>query len=99
MSGGQVVQFVLKEELKHIAEADAKKFEHIKLGNVTVLGGTDTVPGLLSGIVKAVESVNTLKENVPGAAGLLGMLDSFDKNHATKPEPEPETEPEPTDGE
>ena len=91
MTGGQVVQVYLKEELKQIAEADAKKFEHIKLGNVTVLGGADAAPSFLSGIVKAVESVNTLKDNVPGAKGLLGLLGSFDEKHSQPNTPSQET--------
>jgi len=96
MNGGQVVQVVLKEELKQIAEADAKKFEHLQLGNITVLGGPETASDFLGKVVKTVSSVNTLKDNIPGAAGLLGMLDSFDKKHEGEqeeiqtPEPEPE---------
>lgn len=92
MSGGEVVQVVLKEELKEIAAADARKFEHLQLGNVTVVGGADAAPSFLSKVVEAVSKVNTLKENIPGVPGLLGMLGSFDQKHQTDTQEEtPET--------
>jgi flotillin len=95
MTGSQIVQVYLKEELKEIAEADAKKFEHINLGQVTVLGGPETAANFMGGIVKAVESVNTLKDNIPGAKGLMGLLDSFDEKHSSKPTQPESDRPEP----
>ena len=81
MTGGEVVQVVLKEELKEIAAADARKFEHLQLGNVTVVGGADAAPTFLGKVVETVSKVNTLKDNIPGVGGLLGLLGSFDQKH------------------
>jgi len=83
MEGGQVVQIVLKDELEKIARADAEKFEHLHLGNVTVVGGADAAPSFLGKVVETVSKVNGLKENIPGIGGLLGMLGSFDQKHMT----------------
>jgi flotillin len=83
MEGGQVVQIVLKDELEKIARADAEKFEHLHLGNVTVVGGADAAPSFLGKVVEAVSKVNGLKENIPGAGGLLGLLGAFDDKHQT----------------
>ena len=58
MEGGQVVQIVLKDELEKIARADAEKFEHLHLGNVTVVGGADAAPSFLGKVVEAVSKVN-----------------------------------------
>ena len=91
MEGGQVVQIVLKDELEKIARADAEKFEHLHLGNVTVVGGADAAPSFLGKVVEAVSKVNGLKENIPGAGGLLGLLGSFDKKHTTDTQGTPET--------
>lgn len=84
MSGAEVVQFYSRDVLADIARADAEKFEHIHLGQVTVLGGTDTVPDLLQKVVKGVSSVNTLKDNIPGVGGLFGLVDSWERKQLKK---------------
>ena len=81
MAGEQVVQIVLKEELEKIARADAEKFEHLQLGNITVVGGPEAAPSFLGKVVETVSKVSTLKDNIPGVGGLLGLLGSFDKKH------------------
>lgn len=54
------------------------------IGNVTVVGGADAAPSFLTKVVESVSKVNTLKDNIPGAGGLLGLLSSFDNKHQEK---------------
>ena len=56
-----------------------------------MVGGADAAPSFLGKVVEAVSKVNGLKENIPGAGGLLGLLGSFDKKHMTDTQGTPET--------
>lgn len=54
---------------------------NIKIQKQLWVGGADAAPSFLSKVVEAVSKVNTLKDNIPGMGGLLGMLGSFDQKH------------------
>lgn len=48
-----------------------------------MVGGADAAPSFLGKVVETVSKVNSLKDNIPGVGGLLGMLGSFDQKHTT----------------
>ena len=81
MSDEAIVNWTLKEEYKLIAEADAKKFEKITTGNVTVIGGTDTASNFILDTVKAVQQFRGAADMVPGMSGLFGKLENFDEKN------------------
>lgn len=90
------VSYILKEEYKLIAAEDAKKFEHINTGNVTVVGGESTVGKYLLNTVEAISKVSSLRGLVPGLDGVLGKLENFDRKNQLKPTEEPEQPQEET---
>ena len=90
------VSYILKEEYKLIAAEDAKKFEHINTGNVTVVGGESTVGKYLLNTVEAISKVSSLRGLVPGLDGVLGKLEDFDRKNQPKPTEEPEQPQEKT---
>lgn len=89
-----MVSYVLREKLEGMIGAEMAKFEHIKLGNVTVVGGPEKAAQFMGNIANVVQGVSGLgSENVPGIMGLIGKLLDFDqKNQIKKPDNEPEPE-------
>ena len=81
MTDEAIVNWTLKEEYKLIAEADAKKFEKITTGNVTVIGGTDTASKFILDTVKAVQQFKGASDMVPGMSGLFSKLEKFDERN------------------
>lgn len=90
------VSYILKEEYKLIAAEDAKKFEHINTGNVTVVGGESTVGKYLLNTVEAISKVSSLRGLVPGLDGVLGKLEDFDRKNQLKSTEESEQPQEET---
>lgn len=84
MSDEAIVNWTLKEEYKLICEADAKKFEKVTTGNVTVIGGTDTASNFILDTVKAVQQFRGAADMVPGMSGLFGKLENFDEKNKTE---------------
>jgi hypothetical protein len=63
---------------------DAKKFEKVTTGNVTVIGGTDTASKFILDTVKAVQQFRGASDMVPEMSGLFGKLESFDAKNKTE---------------
>lgn len=84
MDDTAIVQWTLKDEYKHIAEADAKKFEHVQTGSVTVVGGSDAAADFMVNTVKKIQEFSALKTMIPGAAGVLSALERFDNKQIEK---------------
>lgn len=76
-----IVQWTLKDEYKHIAEADAKKFEHIRTGNVTVVGGPSDAANFLLKTADTIQKFSSLSHMIPGMDGILGKLKKFDEDN------------------
>ena len=76
-----MISWILRDQYKEIAEADAKKFEHIQTGNVTVIGGSQEAGNFLLNTVKAVSEVSGVKDLLPGVSGLLGKAKKFDEKN------------------
>ena len=80
-----VAQYILRDEYKLIAEADAKKFEHVQTGNVTVVGDASTAGDFMLNTVKKISELSSVKGLIPGLPGLFGKLNQFDdKNTKTE---------------
>ena len=87
-----MVSYGLREKLEGMIGAEMAKFEHIKLGNVTVVGGADKAAEFMGNIASVVQGANGLgSENLPGVMGMIGKLLSFDqKNQIKQPSGESE---------
>ena len=79
-----IISWILRDQYKEIAEADAKKFEHISTGNVTVIGGSQEAGNFLLNTVKAVSQVSGVKDLLPGVSGLIGKAKKFDEENNEK---------------
>ena len=84
----------MKDEYKYIAEADAKKFEHVNTGNVTVVGGPEDAGKFMLGTVEAVQKFSALSGMIPGVSGVLSKISNWDKKQ--QGELENKEEPKPT---
>ena len=93
-----MISYVLKDQWIGMVEAEMKKFEHINLGTVTVVGGSDKAADFMGNIAKVVQGASGLgSENVPGIMGVIGKLMNFDKkNQIQQPTEEPEQPQEET---
>ena len=94
MEDTAIVQWTMKDEYKYIAEADAKKFEHVNTGNVTVVGGPEDAGKFMLGTVEAVQKFSALSGMIPGVSGVLSKISNWDKKQ--QGELENKKEPKPT---
>jgi hypothetical protein len=92
VSDAVAVSYVLKDKFEGMIGAEMAKFEHIKLGNVTVVGGPDKAAEFMGNIASVVQGASGLgSENLPGVMGMIGKLLSFDqKNQIQQPSEESE---------
>ena len=81
ISDEAIVQWTLKDEYKFIAEADAKKFEHVQTGNVTVVGGAGEAGNFMLDTVRKISEVSSVKDMIPGLPGLFAKADNWSKKH------------------
>ena len=95
MEDTAIVQWTMKDEYKYIAEADAKKFEHVNTGNVTVVGGPEDAGKFMLGTVEAVQKFSALSGMIPGVSGVLSKISNWDKKQ--QGELENKEEPKPTE--
>ena len=91
-----MVSYVLREKLEGMIGAEMAKFEHINLGNVTVVGGPEKAAQFMGNIASVVQGFNGLgSENAPGIMGIIGKLLAFDqKNQVQQPDDKPEKQQE-----
>ena len=76
------VSYILKDKWEGMIGAEMAKFEHINLGNVTVVGGSEKAAEFMGNIASVVQGATGLgSENVPGVMGLVGKLMNFDKKN------------------
>ncbi len=87
------VSYVLKDKLEGMIGAEMAKFEHIKLGNVTVVGGPEKAAQFMGNVANIVQGIEGLgSENIPGVMGLIGKLLAFDqKNQLTEESKDPKS--------
>ena len=65
MTPDMVVQYKAVDQYKEIAEASAKMYEHINLGNVTVYGNENTAAQFMTSIAESVSPMLKALESVP----------------------------------
>ena len=84
LADGAIVQWAIKDQLVGVAQAQTQMFEHLNLGQVTVVGGSEQAGSFLMDLVSKVSQASALKDMIPGATGLIGKLEKFDQDN--KPE-------------
>lgn len=65
-----IVQYAMTDKWKEVAEANAKVFEHIQLGNVTVYGGHDTAGKFMAETANQLAPALEIARNLPIASSL-----------------------------
>lgn len=69
-----IVQYAMTDRWKEVAEANAKVFEHIQLGNVTVYGDSNTAGQFMANIAKNLAPSLEIARNLPIADSLKQII-------------------------
>ena len=75
-----IVQYAMTDRWKEVAEANAKVFEHIQLGNVTVYGDSNTAGQFMANMAKNLAPSLEIARNLPIADSLKQII-TGKKNH------------------
>lgn len=78
-----IVQYAMTDRWKEVAEANAKVFEHIQLGNVTVYGDSNTAGQFMANMAKNLAPSLEIARNLPIADSLKQII-TGKKNHQLK---------------
>lgn len=70
MNPEAIVQYAMTDKWKEVAEANAKVFEHIQLGTVTVYGDSNTAGQFMSNMAKNLAPSLEIARNLPIADSL-----------------------------
>ena len=69
-----IVQYAMTDRWKEVAEANAKVFEHIQLGNVTVYGDSNTAGQFMANMAKNLAPSLEIARNLPIADSLKQII-------------------------
>lgn len=73
------ISYILRDQYEGIISAEQKKFEHLNLGEIKVIGDASQASNFLTKIVDGVQKSSVLGDLIPGLTGLLSAGSRFDK--------------------
>lgn len=86
MTPDMVVNYKAVDQYKDIAEASARMYEHIKLGNVTVYGNENTAAQFMTSIAESVSPMLKTLESIPFKGTFNNMFGNKPaENHPEQP--------------
>lgn len=73
------ISFILRDKYEGIIRGEQAKFEHLKLGEVKVVGDASQASSFLTKVVDGVQKSSVLGDLIPGLTGLLAKGTKFDQ--------------------
>lgn len=73
------ISYILRDQYEGIIAAEQAKFEHIKLGEIKIVGDSSQASSFLTKIVDGVQKSSVLGDLIPGLTGILSAGQKFDK--------------------
>ena len=85
------ISFILRDKYEGIIGAEQAKFEHLKLGEIKVVGDSSQASKFLTQVVDGVQKSSVLGDLIPGLTGLLAKGTKFDQKQKAGLNPGPES--------